>query len=128
MCSPSVGEEMAICESSGGEETAICESRGRVETTIERLQALQQAQEAVIDAEKAAFDRLDAVGNSEPRWLQLWRRAQAEEAWTVEFDLFVKGLQDEEGCQLDRFELEHKTVKEVDELGERAVDVWRKRA
>ena len=56
---------------SGGEETAICESRGRVEPTIERLRALQQAQEAVIDAEKAAFDRLAAVGNSEPRWLQL---------------------------------------------------------
>ena len=50
------------------------------------------------------------------------------EAWTVEFDLFVKGAQDEERCQLDRFELEHKTVREVDKLEERAVDVWRERA
>ena len=31
-------------------------------------------------------------------------------------------------CHLDKFDLEHKTVREIDELKERAVDVWRERA
>ena len=82
------GGEVTICKSRGGKETATNALSGRKETAdnallgredqqpaagdaIERLQALQQAQEAVLDAEKAAFDWLDAMGNSEPRWLQL---------------------------------------------------------
>ena len=56
--------------------------------------------------------------------MQLWRISQAKEAWTAAFDLFVKGLQDEEGCQLDMLELEHDAVREVDELEEQAMDVW----
>ena len=73
--------------------------------------------------EKAEFDQLYSLGKMGPRWSEFWHRAQAAEAWRVEFDLFVKRLQNEEECQVDRFEFKHQAVREVDELEERAEEV-----
>ena len=72
------GEAAATSALSGGEATAIDALSGGVETTIERLRVLQQAQEVVLDAEKAEFDSMVKAGARGPHGIE------------DELDLFLK--------------------------------------
>ena len=92
-------EAAATSALSDGEATAIGALNDGVETTIERLRVLQQAQELLLDAEKAEFDSMVKAGARGPHGIE------------DELDLFFEGLQpvwqnlkelqDEEVCRLD---------------------------